>query len=188
MVVSGSAGGAAEEALETPDFGYGDRIRETLPVRLPRPAQEEQIGMGQRRDLREDGMVFLYRQRVCPRIALLASSEQKTGETIRQRRLADAFRADEEPGVMHAVRFEGIHQGLLGPAVTEDLRNRPRVCKPVESVGFGYDGDVTHGSSRSTTASQTSSATELSACWASMTTQRSGASAAILRNPRRNAS
>ena len=61
--------------------------------------------MRQGRDPAEHGMVAIDWG---PHVALLAFGKDRAGKAIGKRRLADALRPDDEPGMVHASAFQRV--------------------------------------------------------------------------------
>src|SRR5262245_39877563 len=87
----------SEEAAQATNLVDADPLRVALGLVVPRPPDQEEIGMSKASDLAEDGMIGADRSL---RPALLKVCEHCTGKKIGKRRLADAFRSDDQPSVM----------------------------------------------------------------------------------------
>ena len=75
-------------------------------------------------DLTRDGIVRIKRQRLGAlhrRRHRFGIREHEAGHAIGQRRLADALRTADQPGMRNAPTAIGIEQGHLGLAVTEQI-------------------------------------------------------------------
>ncbi len=72
--------------------------------------------MRQPRDLAEQFAVALGRVTCC---ILIALGQRRAGETIGQRRLADALGPDQQPSMMHAAAMERLVELADGRVVPE---------------------------------------------------------------------
>src|SRR5262245_28499654 len=118
--------------------------------------------------------------------APLALRQHGAGKAVGERRLADAFGADEKPGVRQAPTRERVIELGKRRLVAEqplDLARRRESFEPVGHLKCRPQalGGHAHGLRRWRTISHTSSATIASGWLASMTTHRSGSSSAISR-------
>src|SRR5215218_7217361 len=78
--------------------------------------------MGAGGDLARDGIIRIERERLGPlhrRRHGLGIREYEAGHAIGQRRLADALRAADQPGMRNAPAAIGFEQGHLGIAMAE---------------------------------------------------------------------
>src|SRR3546814_8005000 len=110
---------------------------------------------------------------------LRGAGQNEPGEPVGERRLADARRAADQPGVRHPTRNRGTEQNRLRLGMADQL-----------GVGAWwrrrYDETAAHRRpNRVSTAASTSVATASTVRPASMTTQRSGSLRAISRKPPR---
>src|SRR5215831_8603709 len=109
-----------------------------------------------------------------------AAGQDEAGEAEGERRLADAARARDQPGMMQAPRLPGAQQSCLGGSVADEdgILARRR-----DAYLVGHDANVTP--SRRLTAARMADWTASGSWRASMTTQRCGSLAAIARKPSR---
>src|SRR5262245_18305827 len=112
--------------------------------------------------------------------------EHETRHPVGQRRLADAGRSADQPGVGDAAAAIGLEQGVLGLRVAEQDGGFARMRRLEVVIVFRVDLAGAHeatssiasgavpGSSRSLTTFQIFSATAARSAVASISTQRSG--------------
>src|SRR4029077_17158340 len=157
-------------------------MRVTLGLVVPGAADQKQIRMGERRHFAEHGMGRGNRSR--PPFAM---RQHVAGEMIGERRLADAFRSDQEPGVMHPAAGQDLAEFGARRIVTKQAIDLARRKKSFEAIRLFersyalFGGGPAHGRKRSATASQTSSATSGSGLRASVPPPPGGSSVALSR-------
>ena len=128
----------------------------------------EEVGMGGGSDSAEDRMAFRQEQRRLAGRARRHPGQQPAGEAEGQRRLADAGRPGDQPGMMHPARERGFLQRPGRIVMADEVGGRPRLA---------------HRSAR--TARRIAAATPSGPSVASTSTQRPGSAAAIARKPAR---
>ena len=110
-----------------------------------------------------------------------AAGQDEAREAVGQRRLADAARPRDQPGVRQTARIEGAEQRALGRLVAAQLRVGARRRRAVVLLArFGH-GKATPR--RAATQARTPSWTASTSPLASIRAQRSGARPAISRKP-----
>ena len=180
------AGAVAEKGTQAPDLVDADPLRIAFGALVPRAAQQEQVGMGLRRYSPEHRMLGADCRDATSGL-LVAEGEHLTGKMIGERRLADAFGTDDQPGMVQPAALEGLLEFGTRRVVAEqavDLAWGREAVKPVGLVAGNtrlFGRSPRHGRKRAATASHTSSATRASGLVASITTQRFGSSSAMSR-------
>src|ERR1700733_6831019 len=71
-------------------------------------------------DVQIVGALYVCRERI-------AVGQDEAGHSVSQRRLADALRAADQPGVRNAPRAIGVEQRRLGLAMTKKVDGFPRM-------------------------------------------------------------
>ena len=121
--------------------------------------------------------------------------EHEPRHPVGERRLADAGRPADQPGMRHAARAIGVEQRLLGLGVTDEFAGLARMWKlvlVVARVGSRHDATSSSatgavaGSSRLLTTVQIWSATSMRVPLASISTQRFGSLMASMRKASRS--
>jgi hypothetical protein len=157
--------------------------------------KREQAAMGARRDMARDRIGWIHPQRLgvlhirCQGIAM---GEHEPRHPIGQRRLADARRPADQPGMRNAAAAVGVQQGRLGVAMPEQCRGFARM----DDGNLRLDLTGAHAGlatvstlaakNRSRSAAHTLAATAPASALASIKTHRCGSSAAICRKASRN--
>ena len=181
----------APAALRRREPQEGDRVADIVDddlaaqlsgLGIDRPRQDPEIRMAAAGDAPEDRMLRIQvqaggRGRCEQRVGLTGfAGQQKTGEAIGQRRLADTLGTGQEPGMGQPARASALEKGALGGVLIDQRRIFPRLHQATSSPSLAF------------TAALTPAQVAASSPVASMTTQRSGAAAAMARKPCRNAS
>ena len=132
--------------------------------------------MAARCDPPEHRMVFRDGEGILGRAAPAGQDETRDPES--ERRLSDAPGPGDQPRMRQPARTPGGKEDRLRRFVAEQVRILARMhrCR-------SYPFQPATSSNRATTSARTASATRSSSGVESITTQRSGASAAIARNP-----
>ena len=173
----------------------------SLPVfSLIDALEHQEVGMRLGGDALRHRMVVRDRERRrrlhvrCRRIGM---REHEPRHPVGQRRLADAGRAADQPGMRHASRAIGVEHRLLGLGVTDERAGLARMWKLVLVVARGgrrHDATPSSatgavaGSSRLLTTFQIWSATSGRVPLASISTQRFGSIRASMRKASRSLS
>ena len=92
--------------------------------------------MRQRLHLPRGARRFRDREALARRIALLGRRQRGAREAIGERRLADALRSGQQPGVMHAPAGQRLGQHALGVVVAVELLRLARMREALEPVGL----------------------------------------------------
>src|SRR5690606_3627155 len=120
---------------KTPELAHlfdGDVGRKALILLHPRPPYHQQTRMRQRPNQAE-GRRFLRQLERCERGITQCSISQCVGrEAVAQRRLADALRPGQKPGVMHTARRQSFGKLSLDGGVAKQLACFPGMRKTVE--------------------------------------------------------
>ena len=139
-------------------------------------------------DLARNGIIRIERERLGTlyrRRHGIGIGEHEAGHAIGQRRLADALRTADQPGMRNAPAAIGIEQCRLGLAVAEQLGRFAGMPDRHFLLGLACAHTVPAGlgtaNTRSRSAVQTRAATVSASALASISTQRCGSSAAICR-------
>ena len=187
-------GGRAEKRDRLPGLvDRDDRAHHALVVEGP--FKREQAAMGARRDMARDRIGRINVQCLGAlhiRCKGIAMREHEPRHSVGQRRLADALRAPDQPGMRNTPAAIGLQQCRLGFAM-------PEKCGRLARMGDGdprFDLTGAHAElatlpapavkKRSRKAAHTLAATVLASVLASINTHRCGSSAAIWRYASRN--
>src|SRR6202795_1202160 len=151
----------AEKRPEAPHLVNADKPRIALRLFVPGAPEQEKVRVRERRDFAEQGMVAIDG---LPRMARVAASKHRAREMISERRLADAFRTDKQPGMVHAAACKRFGKLAHRLAMAEQAIDVARRRESVEAIWLGewragaLRGHA-HGLRRCSTTSHTSSAT-----------------------------
>jgi len=184
--------GRSEERDGSPYIGHRD-FGAQLAVVADRALEREQIAVRLRGDAVRDRMLPRNRERL-RRLHVgrrgVRMREHETRHAIGQRRLADAGRSADQPGMRHAPAAVGVQHLLLGVGVAmerEDVARVRRFNRLAVARARAHDAACAKlcralpGSSLCCTIVQISSATRSFERTASISTQRSGACSAAAR-------
>ena len=134
---SAFAGGVAEEPVGLAHFINGKRRLELFGLAVPRPPQNQQTGMAQRRDPSGDGIIRIDIQGVDILGNLIAILEGKPRHTVGERRLADALRPADDPGMMKPPLPASLQKLPFRRFVALQFRPVTRMRKTFENIAFG---------------------------------------------------
>ena len=144
--------------------------------------QREQIGMALRGDAADHAMIWRQREvcSLCARCRRFGMREHEPRHAVGERRLADAARPADQPGMRHAASAVGFKKCLFcaGMSVKRERLARMRgggvIAHEAATIGAA-------GWSRALTAAQTNSETVAASALALITTQRFGSRSASSR-------
>ena len=110
-----SAGVSAMKALTLRTSSTAIWVRMRLRLRIVAALGDVEVGVAAGGDATEGGVGGVEVQAVVRR----AAGQQEAGEAVGERRLADAVRAGDQPGVVQAAGAHGVQQRDLGGLVAE---------------------------------------------------------------------
>ncbi len=191
-----SGGAVGKERTQPANLVDRDRGGKALRLHVVGTADEQQPGVRQRLHLACGARRFGDREALPRRIALALRRQRGAREAVGERRLADALRPGQQPGMVQAPAGQRLSQQALGLGVAVQLLRLARMRVTLEPVGLrqflelGDGGCARHyrggASRRDCTACHTAAKTARSSCAASMMTQRSGSARAMSRKASRS--
>jgi hypothetical protein len=134
-----------EKVKRAADVVDGDLLRIALVVLAQAAPDDREIGMGTGRDLPRRRVLRVDRKRRAAGRRRVAMGEEEARDPIGERRLADALRAADQPGMVKAPGSERIEERRLGLAMAEERRLLARMRRAGELVRLEEIGVSRHG-------------------------------------------